>query len=77
MLFLWTKPSPLQALELLDAKFADPTIREYGVHCLENIVDGELYEIMPLLTQVYSSLHIITLLVCGIIILIIMIGIKI
>ena len=37
MLFLWTKPSPLQALELLDAKFADPTVRQYGVKCLEYI----------------------------------------
>ena len=49
---LWAKPSPLQALELLDAKFADPTIRDYGVDCLQYMQDGECLDFMLQLTQV-------------------------
>mmetsp|Transcript_419 Transcript_419/g.1446 ORF Transcript_419/g.1446 Transcript_419/m.1446 type:complete len:1166 (-) Transcript_419:175-3672(-) len=52
MLYLWTKPQPLQALELLDAKFADPTVRSYGITCLEYMPDGECYDFMLQLTQV-------------------------
>lgn len=52
MLHIWVKPAPLQALELLDAKFADPTVRDFGVSCLEYMPDGECYDFMLQLTQV-------------------------
>ena len=49
---LWAKPSPLQALELLDAKFVDPIIRDYGVDCMQYLSDGECFDFMLQLTQV-------------------------
>merc|ERR1712137_113630 len=48
----WARPTPLQALELLDAKFADPVIRDYGVSCLDFLGDSECYDLMLQLTQV-------------------------
>ena len=48
----WNRPLPLQALELLDAKFADPFVREYGVSCLDFLDDGESYDFLLQLTQV-------------------------
>lgn len=52
MLYLWAKPGPLQALELLDAKFADPVVRDYGVSCLQYMPDGECNDFLLQLTQV-------------------------
>ena len=48
----WSTPTPLQALELLDAKFADPKVREYGISCLNYMSDSECYDFMLQLTQV-------------------------
>jgi len=52
MLKLWNKPAAMQALELLDAKFADPVVRDFGIECLEYMHDGECYDYMLQLTQV-------------------------
>ena len=52
MLKKWNRPAPLQALELLDAKFADPIVRDYGVSCLDYMGDGECYDLLLQLTQV-------------------------
>jgi len=52
MLRIWAKPSPLVALELLDAKFPDPIVRDYGTSCLDLMLDGECYDFMLQLTQV-------------------------
>ena len=52
LLKIWARPSPLQALELLDAKFADPVVRDFGIECLSYIQDGECYDYLLQLTQV-------------------------
>ena len=52
LLKMWNRPTPLQALELLDAKFADPVVRDYGVGCLDFMGDGECYDLLLQLTQV-------------------------
>jgi Phosphoinositide 3-kinase family, accessory domain (PIK domain)/Phosphatidylinositol 3- and 4-kinase/Phosphoinositide 3-kinase C2 len=52
LLLLWRPPSPMQALELLQADFADPTVRAYAVSRLEMLGDAELHTFMLQLTQV-------------------------
>ena len=52
MLRAWAPLKPLAALELLDAKFADESIRSHAVRCLEAISDGELADLVLQLTQV-------------------------
>ena len=52
MLKVWSKPTATQALELLDAKFADPIVRDYGIACMEYMHDGECWDFMLQLTQV-------------------------
>ena len=42
MLTVWAKPSPAQAVCLLDAIYADETLRFYAVTCLEDFKDEEL-----------------------------------
>tara|TARA_R110002050_G_scaffold292311_1_gene447587 strand:- start:2465 stop:3121 length:657 start_codon:yes stop_codon:yes gene_type:complete len=56
LLRVWTKPSPTQAIELLDARYADPTVREYAVKILGNMPDGDLEDILLQFTQVHNSL---------------------
>jgi phosphatidylinositol-4,5-bisphosphate 3-kinase len=52
LLLLWRPPSPLMALELLQADFPDPTVRAYAVSRLEVLADEELHTFMLQLTQV-------------------------
>ncbi|OHT02674.1 hypothetical protein TRFO_30172 [Tritrichomonas foetus] len=47
----WIKPSPTEAMTLLDAKFADHSIREYAVNCLESFSDNEIMLYMLQLVQ--------------------------
>lgn len=42
LLLSWAPLSPIQALELLDAKFADRKVREYAVARLETLGDDQL-----------------------------------
>eukprot|EP01102_Stenamoeba_stenopodia_P009925 TRINITY_DN2950_c0_g1_i3.p1 TRINITY_DN2950_c0_g1~~TRINITY_DN2950_c0_g1_i3.p1 ORF type:complete len:1114 (+),score=230.47 TRINITY_DN2950_c0_g1_i3:111-3452(+) len=59
LLPVWQKPSPLQALELLDAKYGDPIVRTYAVKLVEEgFTDGETYDFLLQLTQVLKhELH--------------------
>eukprot|EP00298_Acanthocystis_sp_HF-20_P026998 c4869_g1_i1.p1 GENE.c4869_g1_i1~~c4869_g1_i1.p1 ORF type:complete len:610 (-),score=218.48 c4869_g1_i1:142-1971(-) len=51
ILMKWPKISVRDAIELLDAKFAEEFVRTYAVSCIENIHDSELEEILPQLIQ--------------------------
>ena len=42
LLACWAKPSPTDALSLLDAKYADPVVRDYAVSLLDEFRDHEL-----------------------------------
>jgi phosphatidylinositol 3-kinase len=55
----WPPLAPLLALELLDAKYADPRVRAYAVRCLEKISDIDLADVILQLTQVlkYEAAH--------------------
>jgi phosphatidylinositol-4,5-bisphosphate 3-kinase len=59
LLDIWTKPSPHDALELLDSKFADTNVREYAVQQLENLTEDELQAYLLQLVQVlkYEPYH--------------------
>lgn len=48
----WTAPAPMQALELLDARFGEYRLREYAVKCLEDFDDEELADFLLQLVQV-------------------------
>jgi hypothetical protein len=52
LLHRWELPTPVEALQLLDAKFPDPKVRAYAVECLEKMVDADLKRFMLQLTQV-------------------------
>eukprot|EP00007_Cunea_sp_BSH-02190019_P008525 CAMPEP_0174246080 /NCGR_PEP_ID=MMETSP0417-20130205/41892_1 /TAXON_ID=242541 /ORGANISM="Mayorella sp, Strain BSH-02190019" /LENGTH=1374 /DNA_ID=CAMNT_0015325931 /DNA_START=40 /DNA_END=4164 /DNA_ORIENTATION=- len=43
---------PVDALELLDAKFAEPKVREFAVRCLQSLSDRELRDYLLQLVQV-------------------------
>ena len=49
----WARPSPLLALTLLDAKFANTFVREYAVECIEDFTEEEL---MLYLLQIIQAL---------------------
>ncbi|KAM9968595.1 hypothetical protein ACTFIW_007745 [Dictyostelium discoideum] len=55
LLSIWSTLSPLEALELLDSKFADELVREYAVNCLHSLADSELA--LYLLQLVQSLKH--------------------
>eukprot|EP01132_Coremiostelium_polycephalum_P011112 gene11112-13596_t len=55
LLSIWSPLSPTEALELLDAKFADELVREYAVNCLRLLNDNELA--LYLLQLVQSLKH--------------------
>jgi len=59
LLPLWSKPSPVQALQLLDANFPDPKVREYAIRCIDELNDGDLNDYLLQLTQVlkYETNH--------------------
>jgi hypothetical protein len=42
LLALWTKPSPLDALQLLDVTYADASVRDYAVKLLDTTPDTDL-----------------------------------
>lgn len=42
LLDIWTAPTPLEALQLLDRRFMDPKVRAYAVHQIEELKDEEL-----------------------------------
>ena len=51
LLDLWHKPTPYEAIVLLDRRFMDPKVRAYAVHCLECIENEELSLYMMQLCQ--------------------------
>lgn len=51
LLSIWARPPPIVALELLDAKFSDPVVRDYGASCLTNLTISECADLMLQLTQ--------------------------
>lgn len=52
LLWTWQQPTPLNALELLDSKYADSEVRAVAVRCLESLSDRELTDFLLQLTQV-------------------------
>lgn len=52
LLHIWNKPAALQALELLDAKYQDPIIRNFGINCMSYMPDAECFDYMLQFTQV-------------------------
>lgn len=59
VLYKWLPSNPYDALELLDAKFADEQVRSYAVRCLEQFSDDDLILFMPQLIQAlkYEAYH--------------------
>ena len=55
MLRIWATLTPEDALDLLDAGFADSSIRSYAVQCLTNISDDKLISYLLQLVQVRRS----------------------
>lgn len=55
----WTKPSPLDALELLDIRYSDPVVREYALRLIDQFSDSTLQEFLLQLVQVlkYEAYH--------------------
>ncbi len=56
----WARPeSNVTALELLDAKFADPVVRQYAIDLLRGLKDGELRNYLLQLVQClkFESYH--------------------
>lgn len=56
---IWVKPSPIEALELLDSGFADQKVRKYAVDIIDTLPDGDLVDYLLQLTQVlkYEATH--------------------
>jgi len=52
MLKQWEQPTPLQAIQLLDARFADPVVREYACERLNEMGDPEMESFILQLTQI-------------------------
>jgi len=52
LLTSWPELEPEQALELLDFTYADKSVREFGVKCLEKLSDSELQQYLLQLVQV-------------------------
>ncbi|XP_049852196.1 phosphatidylinositol 3-kinase 1-like [Schistocerca gregaria] len=50
----WARMEPIDALALLDAKYGDVRVREYGVSRLMELVNEELFDYMLQLVQVVS-----------------------
>eukprot|EP01103_Thecamoeba_quadrilineata_P016510 TRINITY_DN5541_c0_g2_i1.p1 TRINITY_DN5541_c0_g2~~TRINITY_DN5541_c0_g2_i1.p1 ORF type:complete len:1076 (+),score=197.79 TRINITY_DN5541_c0_g2_i1:18-3245(+) len=49
---IWAKPNPIQAMELLDAKYPDPCVRNYAVGIIDTLPDCDILDLMLQLTQV-------------------------
>eukprot|EP00727_Mastigamoeba_balamuthi_P006638 m51a1_g2595 putative phosphatidylinositol 3- (1445) ;mRNA; r:440263-446902 len=56
---IWDPLKPHQAMELLDAKFADMRVRQFAVRCLEGFTDSEVSTYLLQLIQVlkYEPYH--------------------
>ncbi|KAH9115998.1 hypothetical protein LEN26_010414 [Aphanomyces euteiches] len=52
-LYLWSAPTYLQALQLLNRKFPDPFVRAYAVRCLDSLPD---YRLRLYLVQLVQAL---------------------
>lgn len=60
MLNLWAPPkTPVSAIELLDVRYADYSVREYAVNCLRILQDDELHLFLLQLVQtlMFESYH--------------------
>jgi phosphatidylinositol-4,5-bisphosphate 3-kinase len=59
MLNKWAPLNPYLGIELLDAKFADEKVREFGVYCLQQLRNEELAELLLQLVQAlkYEPYH--------------------
>ncbi|KAL6057890.1 Phosphatidylinositol 4,5-bisphosphate 3-kinase catalytic subunit alpha isoform, variant 2 [Balamuthia mandrillaris] len=60
LLAVWAPcESPIDALELLGNKFAEPAVREYAVRCLAKLSDRELSDLLAVLVQAlkYELFH--------------------
>jgi hypothetical protein len=55
----WAKPTPLDALELLDIRYSDPVVREYALRLIDEFSDATLQEFLLQLVQVlkYEPYH--------------------
>lgn len=55
----WSKGDPVDALELLDARYTDPHIRAYAVKQLEQLTNAEVEDYLLQLVQVlkYETYH--------------------
>eukprot|EP01052_Picozoa_sp_SAG31_P004887 SAG31_NODE_208_length_20313_cov_6.143119_4_plen_120_part_00 len=60
LLDVWVSPTPKQALDLLDARFADATVRAFAVAHLKPMTDEELSSYALQLVQVlkYEQQHV-------------------
>jgi phosphatidylinositol-4,5-bisphosphate 3-kinase len=52
LLDVWQRPTPIDALQLLDTQFPDPRVRAYAVSCLESFSDDDLKLYLLQLSQV-------------------------
>lgn len=59
LIYKWEKPNPQQAIELLDARYTDPMVREFAVALIDNLTDEECEQIVLQLCQVlkYEAYH--------------------
>ena len=48
---------PIEALGLLDARFADTKVREFAVNCIRSCTDAELCQLLPQLIQALKYEH--------------------
>mmetsp|Transcript_5059 Transcript_5059/g.11040 ORF Transcript_5059/g.11040 Transcript_5059/m.11040 type:complete len:1146 (-) Transcript_5059:375-3812(-) len=51
LLHMWQRPKAAEALELLDSRFADQTIRDYAVECLNDMEDIDVAQYALQLVQ--------------------------
>lgn len=58
-LTLWAKPTPTQAIGMLDIRYSDPVVREYAVRILDELDDSVFQDLMLQLVQVlkYEAFH--------------------
>ncbi|KAJ6229788.1 pi-3 kinase [Anaeramoeba flamelloides] len=59
LLEMWAPMDPVDALELLDSRFSDASVREYAVKCLDEFDDEQLEDFLLQLVQVlkYEPYH--------------------
>ena len=58
LLYLWeTLPRATDALDLLDERFGDPTVRQFAVEQIRGLSDGKFVRILPQLVQALKFEH--------------------